>query len=81
VRNDYIVIESGECLAECGVFAILLIQTQENKTLMRPIGGQWQPGISDAISEAVNEFPSCKMKLLARNYNDWRKYFEGIVIN
>ena len=81
MRNDYIVLEGWECLVECDVFAILLIQTQENKTLMRPIGGQWQPGISDAIEEADKAFPSCKMKLLERNYNDRRKYFESVVTN
>jgi len=48
---------------------------------MRPIGGQWQPGISDAIEEADKAFPSCKMKLLERNYNDRRKYFESVVTN
>jgi len=81
VRDDYIIPEGWECLAEPGVFAVLLIQTLEDKTLIRPIGGQWHPGIIDAIEEADKTFPSCKVKLLERNYNDWRKYFRGVVPN
>ena len=57
------------------VFALLLIVTEDGKTLMRPIGGEWENGINDAIEQTDKQYPDCRMKILEENYRGWNKYF------
>ena len=55
-----------------GVFAVLLIVTQDGKGYIRPIGGEWTNGINDAVEAAVEKHPGCKMKILVEG--SWSKY-------
>jgi len=57
-------------------FALLVIQTADGQTLVRPIGGGWPNGINDTIEEMSAKYPGCKMKMYEENYGAWRKYFE-----
>ena len=56
-------------------FALLLILTTDGKIFVRPIGGHWDNGINDAIEEAKERYPQCKMKIYEENYGAWKKYF------
>lgn len=70
---------SVKSLAEPGIFAVLVVMTQEGEVLMRPIGGRWGAGIVDAVQEMAQRYPNCKMRLFEQNYRDWKMYFEGII--
>lgn len=61
------------------IFALLVILTADEKVVLRPIGGKYGSGIIDAIREAAEKYPGCKMKLLEENYNSWDRYFKHVV--
>ncbi|QSQ10600.1 hypothetical protein H0A61_03010 [Koleobacter methoxysyntrophicus] len=66
-------------LPERGVFALLVVLTEEGETVLRPIGGRWGSGIVDAVKEMSEKYPGCRMKLFEQNYDDWERYFRGII--
>lgn len=66
-------------LPERGVFALLVVLTEEGETVLRPIGGHWGSGIVDAVKEMAEKYPGCRMKLFEQNYDDWERYFRGII--
>jgi len=66
-------------LVEHGVFAVLVVMTEEGETVLRPIGGRWGSGIVDAVKEMAEKYPGCRMKLFEQNYDDWERYFRGII--
>ncbi|MEZ0535977.1 hypothetical protein ACAG39_01870 [Caldicellulosiruptoraceae bacterium PP1] len=68
-----------ESLSDKRVFALLIGVTQEGEIVLRPIGGEWDSGIINAIQEMNQKYPNCKMKLLERSYDDWFKYFTHVV--
>lgn len=66
-------------IAEHGAFAILFVKTQEGGVDIRPIGSAWGNDIMEAIREMDAKHPDCKFRLYEHNYDDWRRYFEGVV--
>lgn len=66
-------------LVKSGVFALLAAQTLEGNVILRPIGGDHGSDIIEAIRDMDRTNPGCKMRLFEHNYDDWRRYFEGIV--
>jgi hypothetical protein len=62
-----------------GTFAILAVLTQECDVFFRPIGGDWGFDIIEAIQEADEMFPNCRYRLFEHRYDDWRRYFDGVV--
>jgi len=56
------------------VFALLLILTECGETFIRPIGGEWENGINDAVEEMDTKYPGCKMKLF-EDFHNSNKYF------
>lgn len=73
------ILDAAKSLVEPGVFALLAVLTAKGAVVLRPIGGSWGAGIRDAIEEMAEKYPGAKMRLLERNYRDWKMYFEGIV--
>lgn len=71
--------DSVKSLVDQGTFAVLSVLTKENEVILRPIGGRWGAGITDAIKEMAERYPGCKMRLFEENYDDWHRYFQGIV--
>ncbi len=59
-------------------FAVLFAIAKDGEIIVRPIGGKWGSGITDAIREIAGKYPGCKMQLFER-CSEWKKYFEGIV--
>ena len=55
-------------------FGLLVIQTTENTTVLRPIGGRYGNGINDAIEEMDKNYPNCKMKILFEYNDSVKKY-------
>ena len=55
-------------------FSILIIKTADNRQFIRPIGGDFDNGINDAIEEMNARFPGCKMAILNKS-NNRNKYF------
>ncbi|WAM33337.1 hypothetical protein [Caldicellulosiruptor morganii] len=68
-----------KALADKSVFALLIVETEDGKVILRPIGGEWGSGIIPAIEEMDRKYPGCKMKLLERNYRDWFEYFQHVI--
>jgi len=62
-------------LADGKVFALLVILTADKEIILKPIGGKYGSGIIDAVKEAAEKYPGCKMKLFEQNYDDWNRYF------
>lgn len=60
-------------------FALLAVLTHEGNIIIRPIGGDWGYDIIEAIQEMAEKYPNCKMRLYEHLYDDWRRYFEGVV--
>ncbi len=73
------VLDAANSLVEPGVFALLAVRTAEGEVVLRPIGGPYGAGIRDAIQEMAEKYPGAKMRLLERNYRDFKMYFDGIV--
>ena len=55
-------------------FSILIVKTADNRQFIRPIGGDFDNGINDAIEDMNSRFPGCKMRILNQSHN-WNKYF------
>ncbi|WP_422445318.1 hypothetical protein [Thermoanaerobacterium sp. DL9XJH110] len=72
-------INSIKSLVEQGTFAVLAVLTKEGDVILRPIGGRWDAGIVDAVKEMAEKYPGCKMRLFEQNYDDWERYFRGII--
>lgn len=71
--------DSVKSLVDQGTFSVLVALTKENEVILRPIGGRWGASITDAIREMAQKYPGCKMRLFEQNYDDWHRYFQGIV--
>jgi len=77
--NEEQLFDAVKSLVERGTFAVLAVLTKEGNVVLRPIGGRWGAGIVDAVQEMAEKYPGCKMRLFEQNYDDWERYFEGIV--
>lgn len=66
-----------KALIQKGTFALLVIETQDGKIVLRPIGGTYGCNITEAAKEMDAQYPACKMRLYEHNYDSWRRYFEG----
>lgn len=72
-------LNSTKSLVEQGTFAVLAVLTKEGEVTLRPIGGRWGAGIVDAVKEMAEKYPGCRMRLFEQNYDDWQRYFQGII--
>lgn len=77
MKTDYS--DVAKSLAQPGVFALLVAQTADGEVILRPIGGEWGPDITEAIRELTQRYPGCRMRLFEHEYNTWRRYFKGII--
>lgn len=66
-------------LADEKVFGLLVILTADEEVILRPIGGRYGSGIIDAVKEAAEKYPGCRMKLFEENYDNWDRYFKHVV--
>lgn len=64
-------------LVENGTFAVLVVLTNENHVVLRPVGGQWSSNITNVAKEMLKKYPDCKMRLFEQNYDAWDRYFKG----
>ena len=56
------------------IFGLLIVQTTDDKTILRPIGGKYGNGINDAIEEMDAKYPGCKFRILEEGYASSQKY-------
>lgn len=73
------VTETVKELVDEGIFALLVVLTDKNNVILRPIGGKWGKSIIDVVAEMAEKYPGCKMKLFEQNYDDWQRYFKHVV--
>ena len=74
-QKNYFKLEEEHASDFLKVFALLIIQTSDNQTIIRPIGGKYGIGINDTIEEADAKYPGCKMKFLEEHCGSAQKYF------
>ena len=58
-----------------GSFALLFIEAGDGKRYLRPIGGDWESGINDAVEAMDKAFPGSRMKLFDERYDAWHRVF------
>jgi hypothetical protein len=58
-------------------FGVIIALTAQGELVSRPLGGEWENGICEAVEEVANAYPGCKIKLFTNNYEP--KYWRGII--
>jgi hypothetical protein len=58
-------------------FGVIIALTAQGELVSRPLGGEWENGICDAVEEVANAYPGCKIKLFTSNYEP--KYWKDII--
>ena len=66
-------------LANPGVFAILVVRTQQGETILQPIGGDNEYNIKKVAQKMVEEYPECTMRLFEQEYDSYHRYFKSVI--
>ena len=65
IRENCIITDVTDNFVE--VFGLLIVQTVEKQTILRPIGGEYGNCINDAVGDVNTSFPDCRVRILTED--------------